>query len=541
MKEQRLTLEQIYTDSIHKYADNTAFSLYNGETLTYADFDKKVEQVRQELLAAGIKKGDKAALLGTSMPNWNVCYFAAVTLGVVIVPILPDFSPNAIDAIIEHSESKVLFASDKLYAKVSKETREKLDVIIRLVNLKTVGGKALRADTPAVEREVPQPEDLAAIIYTSGTTSSPKGVMLSHKALSTQLHMLDTLVRLRQDDVFLSVLPLSHTYECSLGMLFPFMWGASVVYLGLPPTPTSMLPALKDVRPTFMLTVPLIMEKIYTRQVFARFTKTKAMKAIYKVRFVRRILHRIAGKKLMHTFGGRLRFFGIGGSKINKSTEKFLRDARFPYSIGYGLTETAPLLAGAVHPNTYLQSTGRVMKGIEVRLADKNPKTGIGELQVKTPCIMEGYFNNPEADKEAFTEDGWFSTKDLALMDKTGRIFIKGRASNMIVGSSGENIYPEDIESILNQHELVTESLVIQQEGRLVALVYLQDLKEDLKEHLAEVHAEIMEYVNSKVSKMSRITRILEQKSAFEKTPTLKIKRYLYTEGLKKRGKKQSS
>jgi len=301
------------------------------------------------------------------------------------------------------------------------------------------------------------------------------------------------------------------------------------------------LPALKDVRPTFMLTVPLIMEKIYTRQVFARFTKTKAMKAIYKVRFVRRILHRIAGKKLMHTFGGRLRFFGIGGSKINRSTEKFLRDAKFPYSIGYGLTETAPLLAGAVHPNTYLQSTGRVMKGIEVRLADKNPKTGIGELQVKTPCIMEGYFKNPEADKDAFTEDGWFSTKDLALMDKTGRIFIKGRASNMIVGSSGENIYPEDIESILNQHELVTESLVVQQDGRLVALVYLQDLKEELKEHLADVHAEIMEYVNSKVSKMSRITRILEQKSAFEKTPTLKIKRYLYTEGLKKRGRKQTS
>jgi len=288
-----------------------------------------------------------------------------------------------------------------------------------------------------------------------------------------------------------------------------------------------------------MLTVPLIMEKIYTRQVFARFTKTRLMKMVYKIRFVRRILHRIAGKKLINTFGGRIRFFGIGGSKINAATEKFLRDARFPYSIGYGLTETAPLIAGAVHPNTFLQSTGPVMKGIEVRLADKNPETGIGELQVKTPCIMEGYFKNPEADSEAFTEDGWFSTKDLAMMDKNGRLFIKGRMSNMIVNSSGENIYPEDIESILNQHELVTESLVVQQEGKLVALVYFQDLKEELREHIAEVYSEIMEFVNSKVGKMSRITRIQEQKYEFEKTPTLKIKRYLYTEVMKSKGKRE--
>lgn len=537
MKNSLLTLEHIYTNSIHTYADKTAFSLYKGETLTYGEFGKQVEQVRQQLLQAGMQKGDKAALLGTSMPSWNVCYFAAVTLGIVIVPILPDFSPDALNAIIKHSESKALFVTDKLYAKVSKETREELDIIIRLANLQAVGGRALHAENQATQAAVPQPEDLAAIIYTSGTTSSPKGVMLTHRALCAQLHMLRTLIELVPEDVFLSILPLSHTYECSLGMLYAFMWGCSVVYLGVPPTTTSMLPALKEVRPTIMLTVPLIMEKIYTRQVFARFTKTRLMKMVYKIRFIRRILHRIAGKKLMSTFGGRIRFFGIGGSKINAATEKFLRDARFPYSIGYGLTETAPLIAGAVHPNTFLQSTGPVMKGIEVRLADKNPETGIGELQVKTPCIMEGYFKNPEADSEAFTEDGWFSTKDLAMMDKNGRLFIKGRVSNMIVGSSGENIYPEDIESILNQHELVTESLVVQQEGKLVALVYFQDLKEDLREHIAEVYSEIMEFVNSKVGKMSRITRIQEQKYEFEKTPTLKIKRYLYTEVMKSKGK----
>jgi long-chain acyl-CoA synthetase len=232
-----------------------------------------------------------------------------------------------------------------------------------------------------------------------------------------------------------------------------------------------------------------------------------------------------------------MRFFGIGGSKLNRATEKFLRDARFPYSIGYGLTETAPLIAGAVHPDTFLQSTGRVMKGIEIRLQDKDPKTGVGEIQVKTPCIMDGYYLNPEADKEAFTEDGWFRTRDLGKMDKTGRIFIKGRLSNMIVGSTGENIYPEDIESILNQHELVTESLVLQKEGKLVALVYLQDLKDDLREQISEVYNDIMNYVNSKVGKMSRISGIHEHENEFEKTPTLKIKRYLYSDILKRKNK----
>jgi len=535
------TLFHIYSNSIDTYSDRPAFSLYEGETVTYGIFAQRVESVQSFLLSAGLQKGDKVALLSTSMPNWNVCYFAAVSLGMVIVPILPDFSGEAIASILEHSGSKALCVSDKLYAKIPHEAREKMELIIRTVSLTVIGGQKMHAEGVPAERSVPEPNDLAAIIYTSGTTSSPKGVMLSHKALCNQLHMVKTLIEVFPEDVFLSILPLSHTYECSLGMLYPFMEGASVVYLGVPPTPTSMLPALKSVQPTFMLTVPLIMEKIYTRQIFARFTASKIMKILYKVRFIRRMLHRIAGKRLYHTFGGRMRFFGIGGSKLNRATEKFLRDARFPYSIGYGLTETAPLIAGAVHPDTFLQSTGRVMKGIEIRLHDMDPKTGVGEIQVKTPCVMDGYYMNPEADKEAFTDDGWFRTRDLGKMDKTGRIFIKGRLSNMIVGSTGENIYPEEIESILNQHELVTESLVIQKDGKLIALVYLQDLKDDLRDQISEVYNDIMNYVNSKVGKMSRIAGIHEQQDGFEKTPTMKIKRYLYSDILKRRNKRSVS
>ncbi|HBG53341.1 MAG TPA: acyl-CoA synthetase, partial [Rikenellaceae bacterium] len=435
------TLRHLYSNSIESYANRSAFSLFKETPVTYEDFAQRVEKVKGLLMSAGLQKGDKVALLGTSMPNWNVCYFATVTIGMVVVPILPDFSPDAIVAILEHSESKALFVTDKLYAKIPATAKERLDLIIRTVNLKAVGGK--KAGTVAIPEAFPEPEpeDLASIIYTSGTTSSPKGVMLTHRALCSQLHMLISMIEVLPEDVFLSILPLSHAYECSLGMLYPFMQGASVVYLGTPPTPTSLLPALNQVRPTIMLTVPLIMEKIYTRQIFARFTGNKILKTLYKVRFIRRKLHRIAGKRLYETFGGRIRFFGIGGSKINAATEKFLLDARFPYSIGYGLTETAPLIAGAVHPNTFLQSTGTVMQGISVRLANQDQDTGIGEVQVKTPCIMKGYYKNPEADIEAFTTDGWFRTKDLAKMDKQGRIFIKGRLSNMIVGSTGENIY----------------------------------------------------------------------------------------------------
>jgi long-chain acyl-CoA synthetase len=534
------TLRHLYSNSIESYANRSAFSLFKETPVTYEDFAQRVEKVKGLLMSAGLQKGDKVALLGTSMPNWNVCYFATVTIGMVVVPILPDFSPDAIVAILEHSESKALFVTDKLYAKIPATAKERLDLIIRTVNLKAVGGK--KAGTVAIPEAFPEPEpeDLASIIYTSGTTSSPKGVMLTHRALCSQLHMLISMIEVLPEDVFLSILPLSHAYECSLGMLYPFMQGASVVYLGTPPTPTSLLPALNQVRPTIMLTVPLIMEKIYTRQIFARFTGNKILKTLYKVRFIRRKLHRIAGKRLYETFGGRIRFFGIGGSKINAATEKFLLDARFPYSIGYGLTETAPLIAGAVHPNTFLQSTGTVMQGISVRLANQDQDTGIGEVQVKTPCIMKGYYKNPEADSEAFTTDGWFRTKDLAKMDKQGRIFIKGRLSNMIVGSTGENIYPEEIESIINQHELVTESLVVQRDGKLVALVYMQDLNQKLRDQISEVYTDILNYVNSKVGRMSRITRILEQENGFEKTPTLKIKRYLYTEIMNRKSKRQT-
>ena len=398
---------------------------------------------------------------------------------------------------------------------------------------------------------VPQPEDLAAIIYTSGTTSKPKGVMLTHGNLAQQINMIYELYPIGEEDSMLSVLPLSHTYECSLGMLYVFATGASNTYLEKPPTASVLLPALKRVRPTAFLIVPLIIEKVYRSQIYGKFTSNAFWRTLYSVGFIRRYLHRIAGKKLKTAFGGKARLF-IGGAKLDEQVEQFLIEAQFPYAIGYGLTETAPLVAGQISPAVKLGSTGPQMKGVKVRLDNVNPETKQGEIVVSSPSVMQGYYKNPEATAEVFTEDGWFRTGDLGYIDEDGYIFIKGRLKNMILGPSGENIYPEEIESVLNSHVYVSESVVTEQNGQLVALVHfdteaIERLKDEFMakweitrdewhkrvdewdKRMDEVKKELVKYVNSKVNRFSKISEVVEEEQAFEKTPTSKIRRFLYT------------
>ena len=527
------TLKQLFDHSVRKWSKNTALSMFERESMTYGEMAERVSYVSGMLSGAGVAPGDKVVLLSSSMPNWGVCYFAAVSAGMVIVPILPDFSGAELDKIIEHSEAKALCVSDKLYTKLSAETINRMNIVIRTKNLGVLNRTCEEFVAPAE----PKPEDLAAIIYTSGTTSTPKGVMLTHRALTTQVELCYAMQNVDENDIFLSILPLAHTYECSLGLLLPISHGSQVVYLDRPPTASALMPAFKKVRPTIILSVPLIMEKVFRSQVKGRFTKTKFMSAIYSVGIFRKLLHRVAGIAMKKLFGGRVRFFGIGGAKADWETERYMREAHFPYAIGYGLTETAPLIYGAPPFKTRMQAVGLPAIHVEGKLINQNPETGEGELVVKTPCIMEGYFKNPEATAEAFTEDGYFRTKDLCLFDKKGYLVIKGRANNMIVGASGENIYPEGIESVLNTHSLVTESIVVADKGTLVALVTLD--KEKLEERLSEfkdnvsakydeVMREIRDYVNSRVGKFARVAQVEEQKDGFEKTPTMKIKRFLY-------------
>jgi long-chain acyl-CoA synthetase len=528
------TLKELYLNSISEYASNPAYSMYGGDALTYSEFADHVAAVADMLRSAGIGKGDKVALLSSNTPNWSVCYFAAVINGIVIVPILPDFSPEELDKILTHCEAKGLFVSDKLYGKISQERLDKLNIVIRTRNLtiikQNVEGKGITA--------TPERDDIAAIIYTSGTTSKPKGVMLTHWNLASQIDMESDLFPVRSDDVFMSILPLSHTYECSVGMLLPFMSGASVVYLEKPPTPSTLIPAMQDVRPTIMLIVPLIIEKIYKSKIAARFKRSKVMQTLYSWPPFRKAIHYLAGAKIKKLFGGRLRFCGIGGAKLDANTEQFLMEAKFPYAIGYGLTETAPLIAGAIPGKVRFRSTGPVLKGVKARLEHVNPASGEGEIVVWSPSTMVGYYKDPAATQSVFTPDGWFRTKDLGMFDSEGNLYIKGRLDNMIVGATGENIYPEEIESVLNSHSLVNDSIVKEEKGRLVALVNFNreeierkyyDLKEELQVAMANVKKDLLNYVNSKVSKSSRISDIEEQSDGFEKTPTQKIKRFLYS------------
>lgn len=550
------TIYEIVRNSVENFSSRIAFSMLGGEDVSYKEVGERIEQVQELLLNAGVGAGDKVAILSSSMPNWGVSYFAVTSAGMIAVPILPDFTSSELDLIIEHSEAKAILVSDKLYAKLSKTVIDKLNVVIRTKGLNTI----VQHVTERAEKRVPQPEDIAAIIYTSGTTSKPKGVMLTHRAISMQLTVIPPLFDYNQDDVLLSILPLSHTYECTLGMIYPFSRGAHVYYMDRPPVASALMPALQQVRPTVIASVPLIMEKVYRGKVRPTFEKNALLRALYAFAPTRKLLHKVAGKKLKALFGGRMRFFAIGGAKFDSEAERFLKESGFPYGIGYGLTETAPLLAGAVGKMVRVGSTGPSLDGVELRLDNINPSTGQGEIVAKTPCCMSGYYKNEEATKDAFTEDGWFRTGDLGYIAPDGWVFIKGRLKNMIVGPSGENIYPEDIEEVINSNPIVAESVVTEENGKLVALVHFDMAalearydefkrfvsggkeqmgqmysasKEQIADKMEEVKRELVTYVNSKVNRFSQITKVIDNGCEFEKTPTKKIRRFVYEQRAK--------
>lgn len=532
-----MSLADIYTKSLIDFKERDAFSTIRKERLTYGQFGERVERLTELLNKHGINKGEKVVILGNNMPNWAVSYFAITTSARVAVPILPDFTAFEIANVIEHSEATVLIVSEKLHYKLSKNILESFTLVVNMDSLEVVSAKD---DLKYVVNELPDPSDVATIIYTSGTSGTSKGVTLSHRNLVSQNYMANRLLPMFKEDVFLSILPLSHAYECSLGLILPFSRGAQVVYLDGAPTPSLLLPALAEVKPTIMLSVPLIVEKLYKNKIRPMFTKNWIMQVLYSIHFIRRAFHKIAGKKLCQTFGGRLRFFGIGGSKLDGVVERFLADAGFPYGIGYGLTETSPLLAGAIPGKVTWQSTGPQLPDIEMKILNPNKK-GIGEIVVKGPNVMIGYYKDPDTTATCFTEDGWFRTKDLGYIDKKGNLYIKGRKDNMIIGPNGENIYPEEIEAVINEHDLVLESLVINTKGKLTAMVHynyeqiekLHTFNDEaiinMEQRVSEVKKELLEYVNSRVNKSSRILDIIEQAVPFEKTATQKIKRYLYS------------
>ncbi len=537
---QPLTLKSLIDYSVAHFAENTAVAFVEGNgLLKYSDLGKAIDEMAGLLYSFGLEKGDKVALYSQNMPNWVIAYFAVVARGLVIVPILPDFTREEVENVLIHSEAKALFVSERLKPKTDGLELPHLKAKIKLEDLTVISGEITTPKPEKIAEIAVNEEDIAAIIYTSGTTGRSKGVVLTQKNITFVAMQSYTIFPINEHDVFLSFLPLSHTYENSIGMLYPIMYGASIYYLEKPPTAASLLPAMAKIRPTMMLSVPLIMEKLYKNQIQAKFVKTKFSRMIYKSPVFRILIHRIAGKKLYQTFGGRLKFFGIGGAKLDSRVERFLKEAKFPYAIGYGLTETAPLLAGAAPHQTKLQSTGYAMEGVELKLNEPNKK-GVGEIWAKGPNVMVGYYKNPEATEEVLTQDGWFRTGDLGKFDAKQRLFIKGRMKNTIISASGENIYPEDIESVINNTQYVVESLVIEEDGYLVAKVildieaiekniaHLKAVIDEKKEKYTEWKQHFTKELNAKLNRASQINRVDIMDEPFEKTASQKIKRFLY-------------
>jgi len=425
--------------SFKKFSSNILVTNVGEPGITYQQAQEKVIQLQTMFKELGLKQGDKIAICSQNMPHWGIVYIAITAMGAIAVPILPDFHSNEIHHIIKHSEAKAVFVSEKLSPKLNEDdfssslsyvfSLETLDLIedktpphseffikgaqtiaqMKTAALQFIKDKNLLEISDVDERLNINPHDTAVIIYTSGTTGQSKGVMLSHYNLNAQLFQANTLAdNIIETDRFLSILPLAHTFECSIGFLVPFANGASVHYINKVPSPKIILAAMSQVKPTCMLSVPLVIEKIYKSKVLAQFHKNKAIKFLYeKIPFVRKKLHKIAGKKLIQSFGGEIKFFGIGGAKLSPFVEQFLIEANFPYAIGYGLTETAPVIAGAVPGRTKVGTTGIFVPDIEYRLIKKDDEDLEGELHVRGPNVMSGYYKEPQRTAEVLDKDGW--------------------------------------------------------------------------------------------------------------------------------------
>lgn len=559
------TLSALLEDCAQKYGDRPALGKAFETPLTYNEVWARVVQISQLLTDRGVSKGDRVAILGENSPNWGISYFAVVRIGAAAVPILPDFPEADTRHILSDCEAKILFTTGRQLEKINSLDHTKVKHIIMLDDF-AASAPALGIKTESLtdifarafdflkkiprtfaktSREISE-DDIASIIYTSGTSGHSKAVMLTHKNFISNAVAASTLAKLTPEDVVLSILPLSHSYEFTIGFLLALISGARIIYLAKPPTPRLMEEACKAERPTAMCSVPLILEKIFKKRVLPVLEKNIAVKLLAKIPAIKNTIYRKINTKLISFFGGRLRLIAIGGAAFNREAEKFFRRAGFPYLVGYGLTETSPLLVGGPDGDKTIKisSTGKVTPGCEIKIVDADTKTGIGEIYARGPNIMKGYYKNQELTAEVLDEDGWLRTGDLGYFDKYDNLHIKGRCKNLILMSNGENIYPEAVEEKLNASFYVLESLVIENNNQLEAWVYLdydlidQDTRgkseKERRLYIEKILAQIKGEVNEQLSSFSKLSRIFEQQEPFVKTATHKIKRYLYAHPHKK-------
>lgn len=540
-------------NSIRKNWGMPAMSNYNGESITYGEAARRIARLHLIFDTCQIKKGEKIALVGKNSVNWGISYLAAITYGAVIVPVLPDFKPSDIHHIVNHSDATMLFIADNIFENLAREqmadvkyifslsdfsllsecksgkTRKNLENLDEYLRKKYPEGLTFSSfHLPDVENE-----NLAVLSYTSGTTGFTKGVMLTHNNLVANVIYANKNMPLDPGDKIVSFLPLAHAYGCAFEFLWPFNLGCHVTFLTKTPSPQIILKAFAEIKPRLVLAVPLIMEKIYKKQILPVINKS-SIKMLLKVPLLDKVIETKVKKKLMDAFGGNFHEVVIGGAPLSKEVEEFLYKIRFPFSIGYGMTECAPLISYANWDKTRLGSAGKVVDNMEIKIDSEDPERIAGEIMVRGENVMKGYYKNPEATKAAIEPDGWMHTGDLGLIDKDGFVFIKGRNKSMILGASGQNIYPEEIEARFNNLGFVQESLIVEKDGRLIALIYpdyeLADKKGFTDKDLREIFEKHRKYLNEILPSYMSVasTRIFAEE--FEKTPKKSIKRFMYNQ-----------
>ncbi|MBQ2918374.1 MAG: AMP-binding protein [Bacteroidales bacterium] len=527
--------------------ERPALGNYRGELFTFGELARQIAKFHVFFDAIGLKKGEKVALCAKNSARWGVTFFAANTYEAVVVPILADFHPDSVNSLVDHSESTVLLTDSDIWAKLD---------IAKMPTVKAVISSSdfslLYATTPEIQAandnidvlfaekypngftaaDVAYPTDndkeLAIINYTSGTTSAPKGVMLRYECISANVTFGQKRLPSYPEDKIVSMLPMAHMYGMMFELIYPLCGGSSIYYLGKTPTPALLLGAMKEVKPYLVITVPLVMEKIFKSKV-APIVNKPVMKVLCAIPGVNQLIFKKVRNTLLNAFGGNIREIVMGGAALNPDVEKWFMKFKLPFTVGYGMTEAAPLMAYEDWWEFASKSCGKPIDTVEVRIDSEDPYTKVGEIQARGMNIMSGYYKNEEATKAAFTEDGWMRTGDLGLLDKKGNIFIKGRSKNMILSANGQNIYPEEIEAAVNNQPYVVESVVVDRGARLVALIYMDSDKAKAEGvDLEEYKKVIMTEVNKSMPAYSKVNVVEYMTEPFAKTPKMSIKRFMY-------------
>ena len=544
-------LVELIASSLKKNWTLPAFSNYRGKSVTYGEVADRIVYLHHLFRKLNVKRGEKIALLGKNSVNWAITYLAAVTHGAVIVPILPDFKPDDTHHIINHSDSVLLFSGETLYDTLDCSRMQDIRAVFSLSDFSllhcTKKSHAAAVEKAAADYGADLPggvspqsvrfdhvpnEDTAAIVYTSGTTGFTKGVMLPHNSLTANLWFARTYMPLKPGDTIVSFLPVAHVFGCAFEFLFPFSRGCHITFLDKAPSPRVIIKAFQEIHPRLILSVPLVIEKVYAGHIKPVMEKP-SMKVLLKLPLMRKIIYRKINEKLTAVFGGNFMEIIIGGAAFNADVERFLHDIGFRFTVGYGMTECGPLISYASWKDHRLFSTGKVVDMLDIRIDSDDPRNEVGEIMVRGENVMAGYYKNDEETRKTLDDEGWMRTGDLGVIDEQKRIYIKGRSKSMILGPSGKNIYPEELEANLNSMPLVQESIVVERNGKLVALVYPDMGQVDadgISEHELKEKLELNRVaLNRLLPAFMHVHKIELYPQEFEKTPKKSIKRFLYT------------